>query len=67
MNKYYVSIAIETEDYVSRDDMVDYFTTLMFNSDACAEEPFDPKGVMINSSTTSTAFDNGYVVWGTIH
>lgn len=64
MNKYYVSISIETENNMSRDDMIDYFTNIMFDTNI--EMPFDPRGIMINSSTTSTEPDKGICVYGTM-
>lgn len=64
MNKYYVSITIKTENGMSRDDMIDYFTNLMFDTNI--EMPFDPRGIMINSSTTSIEPDKGICVYGTM-
>lgn len=64
MNKYYISISIETEYNMSRDDMIDYFTKLIFNNNV--EMLFNPKGIIINASTTSTEPDKGICVYGTM-
>ena len=62
MNKHFITITITTDTNVSRDDMIDYFTALMLDGDA--EMPFDPKGIVIGASRTSTEFGNGVCVYG---
>ena len=62
MNKHFITITITTDTNVSRDDMIDYFTTLMLDGDV--EMPFDPKGIVIDASRTSTEFGNGVCVYG---
>jgi hypothetical protein len=42
--------------------MIDYFTALMLDSNI--EMPFNPKGITIGASRTSTGFDNGICVYG---
>ena len=62
MNKHFITLTITTDTNMSRDDLIDYFTTLLFDSNV--EMPFDPKGIVINASRTSTEFGNGVCVYG---
>jgi hypothetical protein len=62
MNKHFITITITTDTNVSRDDMIDYFTALMFDGDV--EMLFNPKGIVIDASRTSTEFGNGVCVYG---
>ena len=62
MNKHCITLTITTDTNMSRDDLIDYFTTLLFDSNV--EMPFDPKGIVINASRTSTEFGNGVCVYG---
>ena len=62
MNKHFITLTITTDSNMSRDDLIDYFTTLLFDSNV--EMPFDPKGIVINASRTSTEFGNGVCVYG---
>ena len=62
MNKHFITLTITTDTNMSRDDLIDYFTTLLFDSNV--EMPFNPKGIVINASRTSTEFGNGVCVYG---
>ncbi len=61
MNKHFITLTITTDTNVSRDDLIDYFTALFFDSNV--EMPFDPKRIDINASRTSTEFGNGVCLW----
>ena len=64
MNKHFITITITTDTDVSRDDMIDFFTALIFDGEV--EMPFDPKSIVIDASRTSIEFGNGVCVYGSV-
>ena len=65
MNTHFITIAIITDTNLTRDDMIDYFTTLLLDSDV--EQPFDLNGLIINSSRTSIGLEDGVCVYGKVN